>query len=1312
MSIILSKGRLYSMSNLLYRPLRDYNKHFNGHLQHLSHTNFSSSCKNLQRINQFGIQYLSEGLHKKIFPKTSPREYLKHENPHLLNVAAEHLNHHGLLGKKTLRSDPIEIDNFPNLVGNNTLDEHFFKIGLKSSEPYLSMCNSFFSHQIPQPPLKWVFKPGWYRYEVDKDPEPVRYPLEKELTFDVEVLHKKSPYPVIATAVSSKAWYGWVSPFLVSYKRNQTYDDWEHLIPMNTLKEERVILGHNVSYDRARILEEYNLKQSKAFFLDTMSLHVAISGLCSNQRPLWHKHNTSGKKLKEEEELFTPAGMENPDFMGNMELMEDHNQELQDDPWLAKGSPNSLANVAEFHCGIKLDKSTRNAFDTLDPMDIINDFDNLMDYCCQDVAATFEVGKKLFPTFRQKVPHPVSFAALRHLGTLVLPTTKKWENYIQTAELIYQNNRESVTNILKDRVDELVAYIIEDKPELEPDFQNDPWLKQLDWTIKEPRLKKDGTPVAKQAFLTGFPGWYRELFKTISDPVTGEKIRELNISVRTRVTPLLLRLKWEGHSLFWTESNGWCFKVPYDEVEFKRLESKNYIVAKLTEEEQDLHHDELKLGKNGVFELFKVPHPDGNSKRCTAIMSKSYSKFFLDGTLTSEYTYAEEILELNSTASYWMGNRARILDQFVVYSNAGKNKNSFFNTKKESMNHQELGMILPKLVSMGTITRRATENTWLTASNAKKNRIGSELKSLIEAPPGYTFVGADVDSEELWIAALLGDSIFKVHGSTALSWMTLEGNKNDKTDLHSKTAEILGISRGDAKIFNYGRIYGAGVRYATSLLKQCNSKLSDKEAQRIAKRLYAETKGEMSNSKMLNKKVYYGGTESFMFNALENIANLSDPRTPVLGASITEALTAANLNKNSYITSRTNWTIQSSGVDYLHLLIVSMEYLINKYKVDARLMITVHDELRYLVKEEDRYKIALLLQISNLWTRAMFVERLGFKELPQSVAFFSEVDIDKVLRKEVTLDCVTPSQPNSIPPGESLDIYKLLEKVKDSSILSASNSNGVNKMNDEELMFRSNPKVIERITEGVNEDMKLALVKLQASTDKDEWKQNILEYARLKKRHELRARELYDNTVVSNAEQELMQEVNSWNPTPKRFKVDVSAKTKFKGKDPPAKPLPAKGRPPAKMGSTAARPAAKSSAPTAGAASQVGTAVSPAKLAHLKKTNAEPKFATNSTSFNIITKPSGDKSNNQNKASSKYVNKSAFNASRVNKPPIRKPVRPINLSNLSEVSPETKRRHDNRDTTVTDRRSIQHQINTVELLTMVRLPPRRRIIAK
>ena len=59
--------------------------------------------------------------------------------------------------------------------------------------------------------------------------------------------------------------------------------------------------------------------------------------------------------------------------------------------------------------------------------------------------------------------------------------------------------------------------------------------------------------------------------------------------------------------------------------------------------------------------------------------------------------------------------------------------------------------------------------------------------------------------------------------------------------------------------------------------------------------------------------------------------------------------------------------------------------------------------------------------------------RLGLNDLPQSVAFFSGVDVDKVLRKEPSMDCQTPSNPDGlekgygIGKGETLDIQKTIE---------------------------------------------------------------------------------------------------------------------------------------------------------------------------------------------------------------------------------------------------------------------------------------------
>jgi DNA polymerase gamma 1 len=187
------------------------------------------------------------------------------------------------------------------------------------------------------------------------------------------------------------------------------------------------------------------------------------------------------------------------------------------------------------------------------------------------------------------------------------------------------------------------------------------------------------------------------------------------------------------------------------------------------------------------------------------------------------------------------------------------------------------------------------------------------------------------------------------------------------------------------QIFNYGRIYGAGLKFAIQLLHQFNPTLSDLDAERVATELYESTKGQKSKLKSVNRgrPFWRGGTESVVFNKLEAIAEQDIPRTPVLSCAITEALMQRYINKGGFMPSRINWAIQSSGVDYLHLLIVSMEHLIKAFGIDARLSITVHDEIRYLVKENDAHRAAMALQISNLWTRAMFSQQLGLNDVPQ-----------------------------------------------------------------------------------------------------------------------------------------------------------------------------------------------------------------------------------------------------------------------------------------------------------------------------------------
>ena len=503
-----------------------------------------------------------------------------------------------------------------------------------------------------------------------------------------------------------------------------------------------------------------------------MSLHVAVNGMCSRQRPTWMRHQKQ-KLLKEKLKKEASASFSLSELLGALDT-DDEISEL----WIARSSINSLMDVAHFHCNIKLDKTVRDYFGTLDRAGIVERFDELMDYCASDVSTTHKVYRVVLPAFLEVCPHPVTFAAMLRLSSIFLPVDRTWETYIETAESTYLKLSVDVQTRLKT----LAEKALELKDDAKK-WSQDPWLSQLNWSGQEVRMlkpkKRDDIPrPVKNQKKPGMPMWYKDLFPTNDSP--------MNLTVRSRIAPLLFRLAWEGNPLVWSDKYGWVFRVtnPNDVAKFQ---AKHFTVCDMSDEPV------LKVRMDTQSVFFKVPHKDGPTKRVANPMAKGYITAFEEGTLSSEFAYAKEALDMNAACSYWISARERIKSQMVVWdtdTDMGLNEKG----------RDGFGIILPQIIPMGTITRRAVENTWLTASNAKRNRVGSELKAMVKAPKGYKFVGADVDSEELWIASLFGDAEFGFHGATAIGWMTLEGTKAAGTDLHSKTADILGISRNDAKV--------------------------------------------------------------------------------------------------------------------------------------------------------------------------------------------------------------------------------------------------------------------------------------------------------------------------------------------------------------------------------------------------------------------------------------------------------------------------------------------------------------------------------
>lgn len=227
----------------------------------------SQLSNDLQRMSLLNIQMLSKPLHRQIF---GGRESSVKKSA--IDRCRKHLKSQGLWGKKGSTLPDIDVE-LPRLMGEN-VDAHFRNIAEMQSRPYLDLAVGLMRTPLPPMPTEWSFIPGWTRYDPNTGvATSVDYPEDAGLVFDVEVCTMESPRPILATAASQRHWYSWVSKRLTSsedfYANMQRKTVLGDLIPFETVEGEmesaasrnhRLIVGHNVSYDRARIKEQYYIK--------------------------------------------------------------------------------------------------------------------------------------------------------------------------------------------------------------------------------------------------------------------------------------------------------------------------------------------------------------------------------------------------------------------------------------------------------------------------------------------------------------------------------------------------------------------------------------------------------------------------------------------------------------------------------------------------------------------------------------------------------------------------------------------------------------------------------------------------------------------------------------------------------------------------------------------------------------------------------------------------------------------------------------------------------------------------------------------
>jgi len=927
--------------------------------------------------NQLGYSVISDSLYAQLFPGFD-RAVL---TPPAEQRVRDHYATYGVALPPAMPT-PIECDwQLPKLQGPD-LRSHFeaMAAGLGAAD-YDRRARALVDMELPAMPSSDTLRiqPGWTRYSSVADTNEltvasVPYPLEDDFVFDSETLVVRGNFPIIATAASSKAWYIWLHPALVSQASSKPGDEvlaYQH--EFYPLGHGKLAVGHNVSFDSSRSVESHDLDTPlgadgqplpRNVFLDTMSMHIVTSGFSGPQR--W----ADGAKERGES---VP-------------------------PWAHKGCKNSLVACYNFYCWPETplgaqDKELRMIFVEHDLPYIAERLLELLEYALLDVQYTWELFKSLYPRMRQRRPSLTSLAGLLQQSAHNLPVVDNWFEWVATVEAKLTEIELAIDKTGRDTAAQVIAEwqvlgltiaqhnallkvldgfsspatvcaqhdVSEDTLASWQKLMADPWLGhgKLDWAIK-PRARKN----------RGQPEWYRNMPADM-----GRTSRLLHLLSKIEFTPADSD---QAYPVFFADRK-WCY-----------------------------------LDADGRKRLVTKPETETGG---AVLFAKDFAKHFESGDLRCNGPNADVISKLAGSITYWVSIRGRVMSQML---SVGK-------YRRKDGRVGTCNVVAPDLTPYGTVSGRGVSPLWLTVADLKakhKHKVGVETKSRIQAPPGKTFVQADFSAQELRIGAVYADAIAAKEslsdssqlgfiGSNMMSQGVYSGNKELGTDPHTMLAKSNGVSRDLAKTIAYALLYGAGRKTIASAIRW-----EDKDYPKSlikADAVIAYRKGIKSR----HSNVYTGGSDSAAFTFLAELAAQPYPQTQLLKCRLTEPLCPANCG-NDFQTGRVNWGIQACARDQGDCIIVAYDWLCRKHGLNSRALWLHHDELLCIADEEDEDVCTWLLNVAHCWTWAFLHESVELYDMCTVGIFFDDSFSQKCFRKSHDTKTASVSNTNEHMPDGRL----------------------------------------------------------------------------------------------------------------------------------------------------------------------------------------------------------------------------------------------------------------------------------------------------
>ena len=337
-------------------------------------------------------------------------------------------------------------------------------------------------------------------------------------------------------------------------------------------------------------------------------------------------------------------------------------------------------------------------------------------------------------------------------------------------------------------------------------------------------------------------------------------------------------------------------------------------------------------------EIYSLTQSEFNIKSTQQLGNVLFSHLGLKGGKKTKTGYSTNEKVLNSLI-----DEHEVIPKILEYRTIQKILSTYAEPLLKLAQQDEHNRVYTSFIQTGTATGRLSSKDPNLQNIPVRSELGRSVREAFIAKDGYKLLSIDYSQIELRLLAHFSKD-------SAL----LEAF-NHGVDIHTATAiklfgeENAQAKRNHAKTVNFGILYGMGAKKLSDDLK-----ITSKEAKEI----------------ILNYFASFPTVKHFLGKIQDDVKRIGYVETILGRRRLFDYENATGMQKASFMRESINTVFQGSAADLIKLSMLKIEGYLTKEKIDGMMLLQIHDELIFEIKEEIVDEVAIKLKdiMENIMT--------------------------------------------------------------------------------------------------------------------------------------------------------------------------------------------------------------------------------------------------------------------------------------------------------------------------------------------------------